>query len=137
MQLLEDDILKLTTVQMTNYLDSLQSIAEKVTGRLGYAVSRNMRKLTSENIEFLQIRNDLLNKYGTVAIDEDGIERISVNKGTDAYDEFMKEITEYTSISHDIDICMVDEKDIYTSSLNAKEMMAIDFMIQENKEETE
>ena len=40
----------------------------------------------------------------------------------------MKDINE---ISHDVPIQMISQKDMLCSSLNAKEMLTIDFMIKE------
>ena len=124
--------MKLTNVQMSNYLDALQAIAGKTTGKLGYAVSRNMRKLANENVEFMQIKNELINKYGTEYIDESGASQISIKVGTDGYSKFMEEIKEYCEITHDVDIYMIDETELYSSTLNANEMMSIDFMVEEN-----
>ena len=124
--------MKLTNVQMSNYLDALQAIAGKATGKLGYAVSRNMRKLANENVEFMQIKNELINKYGTEYVDESGECQISIKVGTDGYSKFMEEIKEYCEITHDVDIYMIDETELYSSTLNANEMMSIDFMVEEN-----
>lgn len=124
--------MKLTNVQMSNYLDALQAIAGKATGKLGYAVSRNMRKLANENVEFMQIKNELINKYGKEYTDESGISQISIKFGTDEYNKFMDEIKEYGEITHDVDIYMIDETELYSSTLNANEMMSIDFMVEEN-----
>lgn len=124
--------MKLTNAQMSNYLDALQAIAGKVTGKLGYAVFRNMRKLANENVEFMQIKNELINKYGKEYTDESGISQISIKFGTDEYNKFMDEIKEYGEITHEVDIYMIDETELYSSALNANEMMSIDFMVEEN-----
>lgn len=119
--------MKLTNIEMSNKLINLNDISDKVSGKLAYAVARNIRKISAEIIEFENIKNQLINKYGTA--DENGLS--SVNVGTEGYEKFMDEIKEYTSIEHDIDIYKVSEDEIFKSDLNAKEIINLDFMIEE------
>lgn len=118
----------MTNIEMLNRLTYLQSISSKVTGRLAYAVARNIRKITNECQDFMNIKDDLVRKYGTTT--EDG--NIVIQQNTEPYSKFMDELKVYTDLQCDVDICIVDEKELWESALNADEMLMIEFMIKEN-----
>ncbi len=117
----------LTNIEMSNYLMTLKNISEKVNGKLAYAVSRNMRKLANEVLEFEEIRNSLIDKHGTR--NEDGISTIKI--GTEAYNNFSEDISEYLGIKHEVDIFTVESEIMCNSNLNAEEMLQLDFMVTE------
>lgn len=117
----------LTNIEMSNYLMFLKNISGKVNGKLAYAVSRNMRKLANEVLEFEEIRNNLIDKYGTK--NKDGISVIKI--GTEAYDNFLEDISEYLGIKHEVDIFTVESEIMCNSNLNAEEMLQLDFMVTE------
>ena len=119
--------MKLTNIEMSNYLMSLKNISEKVNGKLAYAVSRNMRKIANEVLEFETIRNDLINKYGEK--NENGIFAIKI--GSDSYEKFMKDIKEYADIEHEVDVYSISSEILCDSNLNADEMLQLDFMVTE------
>lgn len=119
--------MKLTNIEMTNYVNSLQNISSKVKGKLGYAVARNIRKITNELTEFENIRLEYIRKYGTV--NENG--ECIIKKDTEEYDKFITDMQEYVTISHDVDIYMIDVEEIIKSDLTADEITSIDFMINE------
>lgn len=113
--------------EMSNCLGYLQEIAPKVTGKLAYAISRNIRKISDECVEFEKIRIELIQKYG----EEDGDGNISVKKSSDNYNKFLEELEVYSNISHDVDIYKIDASDLFDSELNANDMLFLEFMINE------
>lgn len=115
----------MTNAAMFNRLNYLQSISSKVTGRLAYAVARNIRKISNECQEFIKIKDDFVRKYGTQT--EDG--NFVVQQNSDHYNKFMDELKIYTDIQHDVDIYTIDEKELWESDLNADEMLMIEFMV--------
>lgn len=123
--------MKLTNIEMNNVLSNLGNISDKVTGKLAYAVARNMRKIGNEIVDFENIRNKLINKYGTLDENENNY---VIKVGTEEHKKFMEEISEYTSIEHDVDIYKVDKEEIFKSNLTAKEIINLDFMIEETDE---
>lgn len=120
--------MKLANIEMSNCLSNLKSISGKVTGRLAYAVSRNMRKLSNEVLEFETIKNNLIDQYGEK--NEDGV--MTIKTGTDSYKKFIEDISEYSDIAHEVDIYTIPSDVLYDSVLNADEMLYLDFMIHEN-----
>lgn len=119
--------MKLTNIEMSNYLNSLQQISNKVKGKLGYAVARNIRKISDELIEFENIRLEHIRKYGT----DNGNGECVIKKDTEEYDKFLTDMQEYATISHDVDIYTVDAEIVMDSDLTADEMNMIYFMIKE------
>lgn len=115
----------MTNIDMFNRLNILQSISSKVTGKLGYAVARNIRKIIDECQDFLKIKDELVHKYGTE--DENG--NIVIKQNTEEYENFIEELQVYSDIQCDVDIFKVNEEELWNSALNANEMLSIEFMI--------
>ena len=119
----------MTNMEMLNRLTYLQSISSKVTGRLAYAVARNIRKIANEYQDFMKFKDDLVRKYGTMT--EDG--NLVIEQNSESYSKFMDELKVYTDLQCDVDIYSVDEKELWESELNADEMLMIEFMVKENE----
>jgi hypothetical protein len=119
--------MKLKNIEMSNYLTALNSVANKVTGILAYGVARNIRKISNEVSEYDGIRNKTIEKYGEVG--EDGFARIEL--GTEAYDKYIADMSEYDNIEHEVEIFMVSSSALAETTLNANEIMGIEFMIEE------
>lgn len=119
--------MKLTNIEMDNYLQAMRNISEKVTGKFAYAVARNIRKISEELVEYKSLKDKAIYKYGEQR--DDGSAVIKV--GTEAYDKFIDEMKEYADISHDVPIQMITKEELLSSSLNANEILTIDFMIEE------
>ena len=123
--------MKLTNIEMSNYLNSLNQISSKVKGKLGYAVARNIRKISNELIEFENIRLEHIYKYGTKNDNGDCF----IKKDTEEYNKFLTDMQEYAAITHDVDIYMINAEEIFKSDLTADEITTIDFMINHEGEE--
>lgn len=119
--------MKLTNIEMSNHLNSLNQISGKVKGKLGYAVARNIRKISNELIEFENIRLEHIHKYGTKNDNGDCF----IKKDTEEYNKFLTDMQEYAVIAHDVDIYMINAEEIFKSDLTADEITTIDFMINE------
>lgn len=119
--------MKLTNVQMDNYLQAMQNVSDKITGKFAYAVARNMRKISEELVEYQNLKNNAIFKYGEMG--EDG--RASILVGSDAYKQFIEEMKDYAEISHDVTIQKITQDELLSSPLNANEILTIDFMVEE------
>jgi len=119
--------MKLTNIQMDNYLQSLQKISEKVTGVFAYAVARNIRKISEELVEYRNLKDNTIRKYGTET--EDG--RSTIEVGSEAFYKYVEEMKDYNEIAHEVPIQMISQKELLSSHLNANEILSVDFMIQE------
>lgn len=121
--------MKLTNQNMIQYLESLNKISNKVYGKLGYAVARNMRKIHNELTDFNDMRLKYIQKYGS--INEKGEYVLSIN--TNEYQNFVAELSPLLLIEHNVDIYKIDIDSIIISELTAQEIMELDFMIEEDK----
>lgn len=119
--------MKLTNVQMDNYLQAMQEISEKVTGKFAYAVARNMRKISEELVEYQNLKNKAIFKYG----ETDEMGRASIKIGSDAFEKYVEEMKEYSDITHDVTIQTITKEELLSSPLNANEILTIDFMVDE------
>lgn len=118
--------MKLTNEQMFNSIVVLQNLRE--TGRLGYAIARNRRKLIDESKEYMDIREEILKKYGN----ENGEGQYYIPKEKTA--DFSNEISEYSGIEHDVDVFQVSEDEFMSGDLDSNQMFTLDWMIAPKKE---
>jgi hypothetical protein len=119
--------MRVTNKDAEMYYDNLMSIAGKVTGKLGYSISRNIRKLNIELKEYFDMKNKAIREYG-----EKGENEIySLKTDSPKFQEYLKEMAEIEDVKISVDIMKVNPEDVYDSSLSASEMLLIDFMIKE------
>jgi len=123
--------MKLTNIQMSNYMSALNKVAQsdKVSGKLAYAIARNMRKISEEGIEYDMLRRKIVEKYG-----EKTDEGFAISPDSPDYEKALQEINEIGNITHDVDIFKVSEDLICNSMLNVQDILSIDFMIEEPTE---
>lgn len=113
--------MKLSNQIMFDSILILRSLHE--TGKLGYACARNLRKLTDESKEFFDAREGILKKYGT--INEEGNYAIS----KDVINDYNKELSEYASIEHEVDVYQIDEETFCSGTIDSQQMYTLDWMV--------
>ena len=120
--------MKLTNDLIYTGIQILQNVSEK--GKLGYACARNLRKLRDAGKEFLEKRDELVMKYGT--LNEDGtLYMLPKEKVKD----FNDELSEYMNIEHEVDIMQVDEETFCSGTLDNKVMYDLYWMVKEQNDE--
>lgn len=117
-----------TNEQADYYLSVLKIISTKVTGKLGYAVARNIRELSMSLHEYTDIKNDLITKYG-----ENNGKEIILSVESENYKKYQDEIKEYSDIEHDVNIMLVEPEEIYKSTLTADVISNIMFMVKDGE----
>ena len=123
--------MKLTNMEMNQYYSCLEEISEKVSGKFAYSVAKNMQSIARELVEYEQIRSDMLTKYGTKG--NDGT--YSLNIHSQPFKDFIEEMKPYDITTKEVDIVTIEPSIVYSSELNAKEILSIMFMIQEDKKD--
>lgn len=118
-----------TNKKLYTYLEILSSISAKVTGKIAYVVTKNARKIQEELVEYIKIRDELINKYGEIQ----GNQKVIINN-TEGYTKFIAEMSEYDDIEQNISFLTITPKDLYSSELNAIEINQLMFMINEEDE---
>ncbi|MCD7881065.1 MAG: hypothetical protein LUG47_05275 [Clostridiales bacterium] len=96
----------------------------KESGKLGYAVARNLRLLRTAATEYLDARAKAFQKYGT-ADQNTGTSTISVT-------DYVRELGEIPYISHEVDLYQVDEETFISGSLTSDQMSALLWMVKED-----
>ena len=123
--------MKLTNQTMDEYLRALQTVSNKVTGKFGYAVARNMRNLSNELVEYRTLKDKTIKAFGV--INEQGNYQIEI--GTEAFEKYVEEMKQYTNIEHDVQLMMIGQNELLKSPLNANEILSVDFMVKEETDE--
>lgn len=118
--------MKIKNLDADRYLVALSKVSHKVTGKLGYAVARNMREITESLREYTKIKNELIVKYGDIRGNEAILNTTSSN-----FQKFQEEIEEIANIEHEISIMLVDVECVYNSTLSADDISGLLFMFNE------
>lgn len=113
--------MKMTNGKMLESLGVLARVEE--SGKLGYACARNRRKLLAECKEFMDKRDELLQKYGTEK--ENGQYEIPPENA----EHFVEELREYSDLEFDVDVMAIPEEVFYGGNLTTKEMFILDWMV--------
>ena len=108
------------------YLTVLKSISKDVSGKLGYAVARNIREFNNSLKEYTQFKNELIVKYG----EQKGNE-FSLSQNSEKYKDFQNELKPLAEIEHDVPIMFVNAEDVYSSCLTADKIGELFFMIKD------
>ena len=115
--------MKMTNREMWESIQTLLAVEEK--GRLGYACSRNLRKLMGECKEYMEVRDDLLRTYG----EDKGGGRFSLSP--EASEKIAKELSQYDDIEHEVDVMKVSEAVFCAGDLTSKQMYVLAWMAEE------
>lgn len=116
--------MKMTNAQMFDSLPVLQQ-AKNETGMLGYAIAVNLRKLSTETVEYSRKRDELLAEYGT---DAGGGKYNLTAEGAAA---FYKALEPFAQIETDVAVLQVEPAVFYGGNLTSGQMYALAWMVKE------
>lgn len=100
-------------------------IGAKETGKLGFALAKNGRKLSEELVEYNDKRDELLEKYGK---NNGGGEYSLTNE---AARKFNDELQVYGSLEIEFEPMTVEEEVFYGGNLTADQMYVLMWMVKE------
>lgn len=112
--------MKMTNMDGFNSLVSLKDLHE--SGRLGFAIARNIHKLESELSDYIEKRDDLIQKYGELDNNQYVVK-------ADRVPEFLKELDEYGSLEFEFQPQLVDEETFCSGGLTSDQMYILDWMV--------
>ena len=115
--------MKMTNIEAWSCLQTAANIRE--SGKLGFAIAKNMRKLSNELVEYDAKRRELIQTYGT----DLGDGRFSFSP--EAAERFNAEISEYDSMTFDFEPMTVSEEVFCGGNLTSDQMYALMWMCQE------
>lgn len=114
----------LTNAKMFESIPVLHQAREE-KGLLGYAVAVNLRKLTTETLEYSKKRDELLAEYGT---DAGGGKFNLTAEGAAAFYEALEP---FAQIETDVAVMQVAPEVLYGGNLTSAQMYALDWMCKE------
>ena len=109
---------------ITLYLDRIDIV--------GYACARNRKIFLKELEEFESFKTDLLIKYGSEEIDDNGNKtgRFFIDESMENYDTIVKEYDKIRKTSRDINIITIKYTDII-GLLSGNEILELDWMLED------
>ena len=111
----------LTNKTIWDSIQALGSVNEK--GKLGYACAHNLRKLMDAGKEFMEVRDRMLQVYGT----DDGNGKFEFTP--DGAKAFREAIREYEEIEHEVDVYRIPEEVFTSGDLTSKHMYVLEWMV--------
>lgn len=118
-----------TNKEMGEMIESLYGLLDH-RDIVGYAAARNMRHLQDSAREYLDIRDELIMKYGNQVLDEFGnpTHRYAVDPASEEGKLYIQEISEYQDLAHEVEIYRIPASDT-VGILSGREMLALDWML--------
>lgn len=123
--------MKFTNVKMEQMLSQLEPILRH-RDKVGYVAARNTRILRDNLTEFLDFKNELIQKYGTSEKDENGNEtgRISISPTSPNFQTFSDEFDKIADIEHEVDLMTLKYNEVI-GILNGEEILELDWMLED------
>ena len=99
---------------------------------VGYVAARNTRRLQDASFEYAKIKTDLINKYGTDILDDEGnpTGRVALSPSNPKYTEVINKLEETAKIEHVVTIFTLPYEEI-KNKLTGREILQIDWMLDE------
>jgi len=102
----------LKNAQMAVMLQQLRPLLSH-RDKIGYTAARNYRFLSNSLTEYEAFQRDLVEKYGTPDLDENGDDAgtISIKAGTPAFKAFCDELQPFNEMEHEVELMTVKYED--------------------------
>ena len=99
---------------------------------IGYVAARNTRRLQDASFEYAKMKADLLNKYGTDVLDDNGnpTGRVSLSPSDPHYKEVAEKLEKVSVIMHTVKIFVIPYDEV-KNKLTGREILQIDWMLDE------
>ena len=117
----------LTNAQIYDSIPVLAQ-AKDEKGLLGYAIAVNLRKLSTETVEYSRKHDELLAEYGT---DAGGNKYNLTAEGAAA---FYKALEPFAQIETDVAVLQVEPAVFYGGNLTSGQMYALAWMVKEGED---
>lgn len=126
--------MKLKNYVMDNLMTDLEPMLNH-KGMLGYAASRNYRKLRDATMEYTQVRERIFAEHGKPELDADGnpTSRMVISLTDPDAQEAIQELRRYAEIEHDVELMKLPIRDIM-DDLTGKELLTIELMLEDEGE---
>ena len=122
--------------RLNNILSALSLIEdEKISGKVYYAIDKNVQILESYAKEWVNFRDELIKEYGKEELDENGNATgnyvFDANTETkEKVEEFNKQLSKVAELSHTVSLRTIKKKELYDYVVNPKFFALLDFMVE-------
>lgn len=116
--------MKLNIIEAEKLANDINSMLPKANGIVAYALSKNLRILTTELTEYGKIKSDLFQKYGETL--ENGNMRIK----DENISTFMEQMKQFEHEDINVELRTLKESEVIESGLNGQDMFLIDKIIE-------
>jgi len=123
----------MTNEQMATAVEVLSTLGE--TGKLGYAIARNIRKLKDAAKEYLDIKAKAFQDFGQAIPLKDGKSMTIVPK--ENMDDFQAALADLKDIEHEVDVYQIDADTFFSGSLKSNQMESLLWMVKDEESEDE
>lgn len=116
--------MKLNIIEAEKLANDINTMLPKANGIVAYALSKNLRILTTELTEYGKIKGELFQKYGETL--ENGNMRIKEEN----IPTFMEQMKQFENEEVDVNLRTLKESEVIESGLNGQDMFLIDKIIE-------
>ena len=118
----------LTNLKMEEMVANLEPLLPH-RDKVGYFAARNTRVLKDNLTEYLNIKEDLICKYGEQEMDEEGnpLPTYKLAYSDEKFQDYKKEIEQFASIEHDVTLLTMPYDEVI-GLLSGAEMLSVDWM---------
>lgn len=122
--------MKYTNFSMEIMAASLEKFLER-RDIIGYAAAKNINALKDEAREYLELKNELIQKYGEQVIGDDGTPtpNFRIQIGTEGFEKYQKEIETFANQEGEPNIFKVKPEDVI-GVLSGAEVLELHWMIE-------
>lgn len=111
---------------------SVMSQLNETSPRLAYAIAKNMRKMKDEVQDYVTVKDQALNQYGT-ALTKDGQPTGQYELRGENLIKYREALGDLPNETIDVDVYQVDEDTFLSGSMNSKQMESLLWMVRENE----
>lgn len=115
-------------IEMERMISALEPLLGR-TDLIGYAAARNTRMLCAECAEYIQRRDELIEKYGKPEVDDDGNQtgRTMLEVNSSEFAKYASEIEQWALIEHEPEIFKLPAKEA-VGVLSGEQMLKLEWM---------
>lgn len=125
-----DKKITLTNFKMEDYINSLSAFLDRCD-IIGYAAARNIRLLQNGNIEYQNIKLNLLQEYGDTIKDDNGnpTGEYTIDTSNENFNYVKEQLDISGNAEHEVTIFTITYEDVI-NKLTGNEILEIDWMIE-------
>lgn len=119
----------LKNLEMVNMVRQLQPLLSH-KDLFGYVAARNTRILNEQLTEYTRVNREMLERFGTERLGENGVTELVVEVNTPAFKQFCEALEPFAGIEHEVELMTMKYEDTI-NCLSGEEILALEWMLEE------